>query len=207
MLTRKKLLPLDLTGNWANDGPRVVRWICDYFLQLQKKNAIEIDQATSIGFASTGKILGQVTDAAAADQSLTTTTALTDATDLKFTIGANEEWSAEFVLDIGAALATTGIKVAVNAPVGATINVMASLSPNAFGAANDGNKRTTTIATAIDFTAAGQVGVGNAGLRVSLWVLNGTTAGTMQLQFAQSTSSGTALTLRKGSHVFASRIA
>lgn len=207
MFAKKRFDLPTWTEDTDPDVKKLGRALHEYLRSLENPNAIELTQTAGISFTNTGKILGSVTDAASADQSLTTTTTLTDATSLSFVIGANEEWVAQFVLDVGAALQTTGMKVAVNAPAGATINVMGSLSPNVFAALNAGNGRTTAIATAIDFVAATQVGVGNAGVRVALWVLNGTTAGTMQLQFAQSTSSGTALTIRKGSMVLASRIA
>jgi hypothetical protein len=207
VFTRERFRLPVFTGDPNRDVYALGRVLDEYLRGLEKKEALQLDQIVSVGFSSTGIIRGQVSDAASADQSLTNTTALTDVTDLSFKIGVSEEWSAQFVLDVGAALQTTGIKLAVNAPVGATLNAMASLTPNVITAANDGNKRTTAIATAMDFTAAAQVGVGNAGIRVALWVLNGTTAGTMQLQFAQSTNSATALTIRKGSFIQASRIA
>lgn len=144
---------------------------------------------------------------ASVDQSLTTQDVLQDATSLSFAIAASEEWVASFYLDVGAALATTGIKIAINAPAACTINVAASLNPTIITGLNLGFGRTTTIASAIDFAAATQVATTSAGIRVDFWGLNSTNAGTIQLQFAQSTSSGTALVLRKGSYFTAYRIA
>lgn len=144
---------------------------------------------------------------ASVDQSLTEQTTLQNATNLSFAIGASEEWIATFYLDVGAALATTGIKIAVDVPAAATLNVAANLNPTIITSLNLGFGRTTADATAIDFVIATQVAVTDAGIRVDAWVLNSTNAGTVQLQFAQSTSSVTALVLRKGSHFVAHRIA
>lgn len=144
---------------------------------------------------------------ASADQSLTSQDVLQNATNLSFAIGASEEWVASFYLDAGANIATTGIKIAVDVPASATLNVAANLNPTIITALNLAFGRTTSDATAIDFSAATQVATTNAGIRVDVWVLNSTNAGTVQLQFAQSTSSGTALVLRKGSYFTAYRIA
>ncbi len=142
-----------------------------------------------------------------ADQSLTAQTALQNDTQLTFDIAASEEWVAEFSLDAGAALATTGIKLGVTAPAGATLNVSAALLPDVIAAANLSVLRTVTAGAALDFTASGEVGVGDAAIKVSVWVLNGATPGAVRLQFAQSTSSATALLLRKGSAMIANRVA
>lgn len=144
--------------------------------------------------------------ASAADQSITSSTTLADITSLSFPIAANEVWQAQFNLDVGAALSTTGIKLAINAPTGCVLNVAAGLDPDVFTALDSGFKRTTVIATAVDFTTTLSVGVGDAGIVVNVYATNGSTAGIIQLQGAQSTSSGTALTFRKGSACLASRI-
>ena len=151
--------------------------------------------------------MGIVTNRATVDQSLTSEITLQNATNMSFAIGASEEWVASFYLDVGAALATTGIQVAVDTPASATLNVAASLNPTIITALNLAFGRTVTDGGAVDFAAATQVATTSAGLRVDVWVLNSTNAGTVQLQFAQSTSSGTAVVLRKGSYFTAYRLA
>ena len=148
---------------------------------------------------------------ATADQSLTTQTTLQNATNMSFSIGASEEWVAEFYCKIGAGLSTTGIKLAVTTPASATQDITVGMFPvsdNAAGATSTRfSSTTTTSGTALDFIA-GELSGATTGLAVvSVWVLNSTTAGTVQLQFAQSTSSATALVMRKGSHLVAHRIA
>ena len=161
---------------------------------------------TTSNIGSAG-ILAQTAGRSPADQSLTSQTALQDATGHSFPIGANEEWIVQFDLDIGAVLSTTGLKIAANAPAGATINFDVELGQIVVAAANVVYGETTTVAGAITLAAATLVSITNAGCIANLWVLNGSTAGTVQLQFAQATSSGTALTLKRGSSFFAFRVA
>ena len=154
-------------------------------------------------------VLGIRATRATADQSITSDTTLASATNMSFPIAANEEWVADFVLDVGAALKTTGMKLAVTVPSGATLNVNAHVGIDHFGGFAQSNVcviRTTTGGAALDFTTAYLANTDIAQARVSVWVLNGATAGTVQLQIAQSTSSVTALVIRKGSHMLANRI-
>lgn len=135
------------------------------------------------------------------DESVTSSTTLQDDNHLLFAIAANEEWIADFFIDLGSAAGTTGAKVAVTAPSGATLNVVA-------GATNcpNGGGDTTVSGTEITFnnTVWGQ----NSGIcNVSVWVLNGATPGSVTLQWAQFASSGTALVFKKGSHMTATRVA
>jgi hypothetical protein len=138
-----------------------------------------------------------------ADQSLTTQIVLQNDSHLFFSISANEEWVSDFFIDTGAVLGTTGIQVAITTPAGATQNITASLATGTSTNALLGAKTTTSGATLINQTFGAAEGI----LTVGAWVLNGATAGTVQLQFAQSVSSGTALTFRKGSHMIAARLA
>lgn len=154
-----------------------------------------------------GAVLGIRAARASADQSLTTQNALQNATGLSFAIGANEEWLIQCDLDVGAVLSTTGLQLAANAPAGATIDFDVALSDIAVTAGNILSGTTTTVGGAVALPAATLVAITNAGVICSLWVLNGSTAGTVQLQFAQNTSSGTALTLKKGSYMLAFRVA
>jgi len=133
-----------------------------------------------------------------ADQSITTTTALTNITGLSFNIGS-EQWLATFTLDVGAALNTTGIKVAVTTPTGATQNITASVCGF--------TGRTTTSGAGISFSAASLAAFTDGVMTVSVWVQAAAgNSGAVQIQFAQATSSATALTVREGSQMIANRI-
>jgi hypothetical protein len=143
---------------------------------------------------------GTITKRKTADESVTSSTTLQDDDHLTFAIAANEEWVADFWIDGGSALSTTGMKIAINAPAGATINAVASIIGNATTAVSI-SKRTTSIATAIDFTTALTTNMGDGDISLKLWCLNGANAGNITLQWAQSTSNATSLIFRKGSHM------
>lgn len=147
----------------------------------------------------TGTLFGLASKSIASAQTLTTQTALQNATGLSFSIGANEEWLGTFELQFTNSIATTGVKVAVTTPSGCTQLIGASLIPQNYGAGNSGYLNTTVSGTALDFTAAAEVGVNGAGVIVRCRIKNGATPGTVQLQFAQSTSSATVLSLDAGS--------
>ena len=139
------------------------------------------------------------------DVSIVSNNTLAGVPGLSFSINPFEEWIASFILDVGAALATTGLRVGVNTPAGATLNLTGALEPDVLAALNLSAKRTTAIATGMDWVIATQAGVGNAVVVGSLWVRNGAIPGLVQLQAAQSTSSVTALLVRAGSILTAQR--
>lgn len=141
----------------------------------------------------------EVAKAKSGDQSVTSSTALVDETNLQFPIGANETWI--FTWTLSATFSAVGqVKVAVVTPAGATLLVVAQMTPNgilpAFGT-------TTTSGTAITLTAV----LSTSGLIVvTATVVNGATAGTVKLQFAQGTSDGTATTLKSASSMIARKV-
>lgn len=141
-----------------------------------------------------------------ANQSLTTTTTLTNVTDLVFAIGVNEEWICTFELDIGAALTSTGAKFALDVPTGATLKFTANC-PDTAATGSVGTLRTTADATALDFNTAFFPASALAPIHITAWILNGSTAGNVQLQFAQSSSAALALTILKGSYGVPIRVA
>lgn len=154
-------------------------------------------------------VFGQVVTRATVDQSVTNNVVLASATNMSFAIAASEEWVADFDLDIGDAGGTTGLQLAVTVPASATLNAIAAIVPNAGGSilTNTLVRRTTTGGASLNFTTTDINSCLPSLVRVSIWVLNSTTPGTVQLQIAQSTTSGTAITLRKGSHMRANRVA
>ena len=143
------------------------------------------------------------------DQTLTTTTALTNATDCSFAIGASQTWSVTWELDIGSTLNTTGAQFAITIPASATMKLTAEVIPAdpGTGGSTQYYRTTTTGGAALDFTTANLSTVASAGVRINAVVFNSTNAGTVQLQFSQSTSSGTALILKTGSFGNATRFA
>lgn len=150
---------------------------------------------------------GMTITRATADQNIASQQTLQSATNMSQAIAANEEWVFDCFWDIGATLSGTGIRIGVNAPGGATANLVATVFTdlNAAGI-NSATLRTTSLNTALDFTTGILAAVGNGFAHISAWVLNGATPGTVQFQFCQSSSSVTNVTVRKGSHMIPMRI-
>lgn len=142
---------------------------------------------------------GQVGKVKTADQSRTSSTALTDETHLQSTIGPNETWIFTWLLSCVFS-AVGQLKVAVVVPSGATLLAVAEMHPNgivpAFGVA-------TASGTGIPLVSA----LSTSGVvRVTATVANGSTAGTVKLQIAQNTSDGTATTVQANSNLVAVKV-
>lgn len=150
--------------------------------------------------------IGQiVTKRKTADQSLTSNITLTNDADLSFPIAANEEWVGYFNIAAGSAINGTGAKAALNAPSGATIQFDGLAVTNNAGVTTGGT--TTIIGTAIDFSAASLTPSSAGAFMYRFWILNGSTPGNVTLQWAQSSSSGSALIFKKGSFMQTTRVA
>lgn len=152
--------------------------------------------------------LDNPTMVASLDQSITSSTVLANATGFSFPIAATEQWIATYSLNLGDATQTTGEKFAVTVPVGATMSFWVSQAPHTIdaGVSQVFALNTQTGGAALTFTTAQMVNSDFSIVAGSVWVLNGANAGTVQLQFAQATSSGTALTLKRGSFGIARQI-
>lgn len=134
-----------------------------------------------------------------ADQSINSSTTLTDVTDLVFAIGANETWCYELSILTGTLTSYFGFKLAATTPTGATGTMWVS---------DTSRNCTRPIAVAAPSLSDG-VDVNNSyyddineqpnDIRCILTVFNGATAGNVQIQFAQSTSSVDDLTFKQGS--------
>jgi hypothetical protein len=138
-----------------------------------------------------------------ADESVTSSTALQNDDHLTFAIAANEEWTAFFSIDGGDNLVTTGLNFAVTVPAGATLDARATCSQSDSTGTLSGNS-TASASVLWSPTVFGGLKFHITG---ALWVLNGANAGSVTIQWAQGSSSLTALTLKKGSSLVAYRIA
>ena len=170
--------------------------------------ALTAGDAEAIPFAALAAALGlpflnsPVIKRKPADQPQASNTVLANDNDLFFAIAANEEWVATFNLFAGDVLSSTGLKLAIVTPAGATLQADA-LAANSDKSAIGGISSTTSGAN-FGFTTANLSGI-TSSIIIRVWVLNGTTAGTIQLQWAQSTTSVTNTTLHKGSFMQATR--
>ena len=132
------------------------------------------------------------------NQSVTSSTALVDCTDLSFSIAANEAWIGT-ILPIVTAGASGGMKWAFTAPSGCSITVRAQ----------GGAAFPTSIIDGNGLTGNGTTGLHGTASRYELTMIisNSSTAGTVQFQFAQNASNGTATTVSKNSVMIVTRSA
>ena len=130
------------------------------------------------------------------DQSVTSSVALVNDANLVFAIAASEIW--QFELDLYStfdSVSASGLKAAFTVPAGATLQ---------WGANNQAP--VLVSGTAMQLVAGGGAGAGTNIQKVIGQVINGSTAGTVQLQWAQNTSNATATELKAGSSLLATRM-
>lgn len=137
-----------------------------------------------------------------ADETVNTSATLQDDNHLSFAVAANETWTFEALLYV-TGNTTADLRVAATWPSGATgiLAVHGSRASDALVSAFD--------ATSTSGGAVGQIGVdtGPRLVRVVGTVEVSSTAGTVQLQWAQQTSTGADTTVKRGSSLVATRIA
>jgi len=135
-----------------------------------------------------------------ADQSVTSSTVLVNDTHLSFAIAASEIWAVEVRLYYTSG--TTGdIKIAWAVPAGATGRHSALGQNTAISAFDHTYNATLTTAIPLGGGASGQ------GANHYATIVNAGTAGTVQWQWAQNVSDGTATTVLTNSLLIAEKIA
>jgi hypothetical protein len=139
-----------------------------------------------------------------ADQSVTSSTVLVDCTTLGLPVAANEVWQCDWSVVYQAG--TTGdLKLGFTFPTAGEVIFDAQAWPDSGGTLN----LSTFYATTSPTTARTFFGDGanrhTLGIR-GIYV-NGANAGTVQLQFAQNTSDGSATTTKANSTLWAVRLA
>lgn len=135
-----------------------------------------------------------------AAQSVASSTTLVDCTDMSFEIGANEVWMGKLIPNWTAG-ASGGIKWAFSLPSGCTGR---GIGEN--GVSTDGFTGADIDLTAgFGRTAAYTYAASNV-LALNFNFTNGSTAGTVQFQFAQNASNGTNTTVSKNAQLIAWRV-
>lgn len=128
-----------------------------------------------------------------ADQSRTSSTVLTDASDMSFSVAANTYYSFQFelLLNIAGSGGGTGggLDVSITCPTGGTLMFG---QPGGFYAGVTGSGTRYTLVSNTSF-------INPITVLLLGYLSNGANAGTLQLQFSQNASSANALTMRKGS--------
>jgi hypothetical protein len=139
-----------------------------------------------------------------ADQSVTSSTVLVDCTTLALTVAANEVWLCEWSVVYQAG--TVGdLKVAFTFPTAGEVIFDAQAWPDSGGTLNLSSfYATTSPTTSRSFFGDG---ANRHPLRIQGIYVNGANAGTVQLQFAQNTSDGSATTVKANSTVWAVKLA
>ncbi len=136
------------------------------------------------------------------DQSVTASTALVNDNNLFFPVLAGEVW--QFEIDVFATLSVTGpsnsppssgLKAAFTVPAGCTVQ-WASVD----------NTQIPQTVSGTGTTISSSSSTGNYMTKLIGQVIVGSTAGTVQMQFAQSVSTATATTLKAGSSLVATRM-
>jgi hypothetical protein len=155
-------------------------------------------------------VLGRVTKRATADEAKTSDTTLGNHADLTFAIGSNEIWMFEFVIFLTGASGADA-KMAVNCSTADEIYYGMyghGLAVSAFPASV---QQTEAVAQASGTVVSTGTITNGASDMLMVFIKglvdNGASAGNVNFRWAQNTSLGTATTIRKHSHLTASRIA
>ena len=147
-------------------------------------------------------------NAKTSDTSRNNTTVLANDPDLLFSIDANQTWFGRTFIDVHSGIKTTGIKVTIAAPTGASGTIHCAIFTDATSGNVNSVLNTNTLGAALDFTAASFPATVTTGFMEILWqVVNGANAGNISLQWCQSTSSATALIIGQGSQMIGNRTA
>lgn len=131
----------------------------------------------------------------------TTSSTQGDVTDMSFAIGASETWAVEWFLSTQCS-STGGIRFAITVPSGATFRGVAEGTAASVTARTTSTLVTSGTAPAINFNNANF----NGSVRITAVIVNSTTEGTVQLQFA-STTAGQTSTVYANSSQVARRVA
>jgi hypothetical protein len=135
------------------------------------------------------------------DQTVTSSTTLVNDSQLKFAVAANETYIFETWLYTFAADGTPDIKVTFTGPSGST--VLWSSSQVIFNAA----AATTLTSVNPGGTSADLfVDANNRAIQLYGTILNGATAGDVQLQWAQNTSSANGTSVKAGSYIYGIKV-
>lgn len=143
------------------------------------------------GGAGGGGSTGVVSVIKSADQVINNSATLTNDSELKFTVEASEEWTFRFVLQANSPT-TPDLQFAVTAPSGATcdINVLDTEGSTAVSNLGCGTSSGVIASNGTDDT-----------YEIVGTVRNGTTAGTVQLQWAQNVATAVDTTVYEGSYL------
>lgn len=136
------------------------------------------------------------------DQSISSSTVLTNDTALSIAVAANSTYAFTGLLIYeGGTQGSSDMKFQFTVPAGATLNYMPLHQSTA------GNISGVALSTAASVPSCGSGGAGNSfTVTITGTLIVSSTSGTLQLQWAQNTSSGTATIMHQNSWLMLRRI-
>ena len=159
---------------------------------------------TQVASASSGHTVVRKT----ADETVNNSATLQNDDHLLFAIGSNEVWVVMFHLFVSAASATPDIKIALSLPSGATSAMgIIGQATGTTGTEADAKIQSFTSATTALSVGVPADSTSNTFVLYSAHIANGSTAGNVQLQWAQSTANASDSKIRTGSFLVADRVA
>lgn len=141
-----------------------------------------------------------------ADQSLNTSTTLTNISDLVIAVGANQIWFFRGTIQVGDQLDSSGLMLGFNAPASTSGWVSAQLFDVYNTVPNPYYSGKFDPAASTDF-GGGTMAFTTGILEFSAFIDTAGTAGNVQVQFAQCFSVGANLTFKTGSYMIGDRMA
>lgn len=186
----------DLIGATANDTPaRLAVGTNGQVLTADSTAGTGLAWTTLTAGATVAKVRKS------SDQTVTSSTTLVNDSQLKFAVAANETYIFQAWLYTYAADGTPDIKVTFTGPSGST--VLWSSSQVIF---NAGGSTTLTVVAAGGTTADLFVDSNLRAIQLYGTILNSSTAGDVQLQWAQNTSSANGTSVKAGSSIFGIKV-
>jgi len=141
----------------------------------------------------------------AADTSIASSATLANDPDLSVAVGASQTWAFQAMLSYtGDATGSGGIKFTWTCPSGGTLNWMSVYYSTAVGA---GDLNASSFVGSGTTRTAVTDGTTQLPITIQGILVNGATAGNLQLQWAQNASDATATVMKAGSLLLARRLA
>ncbi len=183
-----RIWTLNSTGDIVISGKAAVRMIYD----AADSRWLVISSSTTVSTSSTGVI----TVKKPTDQSVTSSTTLVNDNDLKISINANDSMIVEGYLHTYCSSHWPHIQIAWTIPAGASMDIGSYIDDVSLG-----SHETFTLTSS--GTSTGTINTNSGTVPIHFWgvVITGSTAGTIQLKWAQAVSSSTPMTVKANSYM------